>query len=106
MKLLHVKQSSFESHSFNLILNLIEELGYILISNNINNILDYEITFVNYKKKLFDFKRQSTFIKVTGNEKIKEISYTTWSDRYEYGQNSHNDEIAQEFLKKLKEKMS
>ena len=105
-KIENVKQSSFESHSFNLILNLIEELGYILISNNINNILDYEITFVNYKKKLFDFKRQSTFIKVTGNEKIKEISYTTWSDRYEYGQNSHNDEIAQEFLKKLKEKMS
>ena len=70
-KIENVKQSSFESHSFNLILNLIEELGYILISNNINNILDYEITFVNYKKKLFDFKRQSTFIKVTGNEKIK-----------------------------------
>ena len=43
---------------------------------------------------------------MTGNEKIKGISYTTWSDRYEYGQNSHNDEIAQEFLKKLKEKMS
>ena len=102
----NVKQSSFESHASNLILKLIEELGYILISNNINNNLGYEITFVNYEKKLFDFKRQSTFIKVTGNEKIKGISYTTWSDRYEYGQNSHNDKIAQEFLKKLKEKMS
>jgi hypothetical protein len=102
----NVKQSSFESNASNLILKLIDEMGYILISNNINNNLDYEITFVNYEKKLFDFKRQSTFIKVTGNEKIKEISYTTWSDRYEYGQNSHNDEIAQEFLKKLKEKMS
>ena len=102
----NVKQSSFESHASNLILKLIEEMGYILISNNINNNLGYEITFVNYEKKLFDFKRQSTFIKVTGNEKIKGISYTTWSDRYEYGQNSHNDEIAQEFLKKLKEKMS
>jgi len=102
----NVKQSSFESHASNLILKLIEEMGYILISNNIYNNCDYEITFVNYEKKLFDFKRQSTFIKVTGNEKIKGISYTTWSDRYEYGQNSHNDEIAQEFLKKLKEKMS
>ena len=102
----NVKQSSIESLASNLILKLIEEMGYILISNNINNNLDYEITFVNYEKKLFDFKRQSTFIKVTGNEKIKGISYTTWSDRYEYGQNSHNDEIAQEFLKKLKEKMS
>jgi hypothetical protein len=102
----NVKKSSFENHASNLMLKLIEEMGYILISNNINNNLDYEITFVNYEKKLFDFKRQSTFIKVTGNEKIKGISYTTWSDRYEYGQNSHNDEIAQEFLKKLKEKMS
>ena len=102
----NVKQSFFESHASNLILKLIEEMGYILISNNINNNLGYEITFVNYEKKIFDFKRQSTFIKVTGNEKIKGISYTTWSDRYEYGQNSHNDEIAQEFLKKLKEKMS
>ena len=105
-KIENVKQSSFENHSSNLILKLIEEMGYILISNNIDNNLNFEITFVNYEKKIFDFKRQSTFIKVTGNEKIKEISYTTWSDRYEYGQNSHNDEIAQEFLKKLKEKMS
>ena len=102
----NVKQSSIESLASNLILKLIEEMGYILISNNINNNLGYEITFVNYEKKIFDFKRQSTFIKVTGNEKIKGISYTTWSDRYEYGQNSHNDESAQEFLKKLKEKMS
>ena len=70
----NVKQSSFESHASNLILKLIEELGYILISNNINNNLGYEITFVNYEKKLFDFKRQSTFIKVTGNEKIKGFS--------------------------------
>ena len=98
----NVKQSSFENHSSNLILKLIEEMGYILISNNIDNNLNFEITFVNYEKKIFDFKRQSTFIKVTGNEKIKEISYTTWSDRYEYGQNSHNDKIAQDFLKKIK----
>jgi hypothetical protein len=104
-KLENVIQSSFETFASNLILKLIEEMGYILISNNINN-LDYEITFVNYEKKLFDFKRQATFVKVTGNEKTKEISYTTWSDRYEVGQNSHNDEIAQVFLKKLKEKMS
>jgi hypothetical protein len=101
-KIENVKQSSFENHSSNLILKLIEEMGYILISNNIDNNLNFEITFVNYEKKIFDFKRQSTFIKVTGNEKIKEISYTTWSDRYEYGQNSHNDKIAQDFLKKIK----
>ena len=101
-KIENVKQSSFENHSSNLILKLIEEMGYILISNNIDNNLNFEITFVNYEKKIFDFKRQSTFIKMTGNEKIKEISYTTWSDRYEYGQNSHNDKIAQDFLKKIK----
>jgi hypothetical protein len=105
-KLENVNQSSFEGSTSNLILKLVEEMGYILILNNINNTLDYEITFVNYEKKLFDIKRQSTFIKVTGKEKTKEISYSTWSDRYEYGQNSHNDKIAQEFLKKLKEKMS
>jgi len=105
-KLENIKQPSFERYSCNLILNLIEEMDYILISNNINSNLDYEITFKNYEKKIFDFKRESSYIKVTGNEKIKEISYITWSDRYEYGQNSHNDEIAHEFLVKLKEKMS
>ncbi|MFM7628089.1 MAG: hypothetical protein ACKO44_01100 [Algoriphagus sp.] len=105
-KLENVSQSSFEGSAYDLILNQIEEMGYILISSDIKNNLDYEITFVNYEKKLFDFKLQSTFIKVTGNEKINEISYTTWSERYEFGQNSNNDAIAQEFLQKLKEKMS
>lgn len=99
-------EPSFEGSISNLILQLIEEMGYILISKNISNTLDYEITFVNYEKKFFDLKRQSTFIKVTGNDKSKEISYTTWSERYEYGQNIHNDGIAHEFLEKLKEKMS
>ena len=101
-----VNRSTFEGSVYDLVLTLIEEMGYILVSKHLSNTQDFEITFVNYEKKLFDFKRQSTFIKVTGNEKIKGISYTTWSDRYEYGQNSHNDKIAQEFLKKLKEKMS
>lgn len=105
-KLENISQSSFEGSAYDLILNQIEEMGYILISSDIKNNLDYEITFVNYEKKLFDFKLQSTFIKVTGNEKINEISYTTWSERYEFGQNSNNDAIAQEFLQKLKEKMS
>ena len=101
-----VNRSTFEGSVYDLVLTLIEEMGYILVSKHLSNTQDFEITFVNYEKKLFDFKRQSTFIKVTGNEKIKGISYTTWSDRYEYGQNSHNDKIAQEFLKKLKEIMS
>jgi hypothetical protein len=104
-KLENVSHSSFEGSAYDLILNQIEEMGYILISSEIKNNLDYEITFVNYEKKLFDFKLQSTFIKVIGNEKVKEISYTTWSERYEFGQNSNNDAIAQEFLQKLKEKM-
>ena len=105
-KLENVSQSTFEGSAYDLILNQIEEMGYILISSEIKNSLDYEITFVNYEKKMFDFKLQSTFIKVIGNEKTKEISYTTWSERYEFGQNSNNNEIAQEFLIKLKEKMS
>ena len=52
----NVKQSFFESHASNLILKLIEEMGYILISNNINNNLGYEITFVNYEKKYLTLK--------------------------------------------------
>lgn len=106
-KLENVNQSPLEGSAANLTLKLIEEMGYILILNkNLHNTSYYEITFKNYEKKLFDFKRESTFIKVTGHDKSKEISYTTWSERYEYGQNSHNDKIAQDFLEKLKEKMS
>jgi hypothetical protein len=101
-----VNQSTFEGSVYNLAINLIEEMGFMLVSKNISNTHDYEITFVNYEKKLFDFKRQSTFIKLSGKDKSKDISYTTWSERYEYGQNSHNDEIAQDFLSKLNKKMS
>jgi hypothetical protein len=106
VKLESVNEPTFEGSVYNLGLNLIEEMRFILVSKNLSITHDYEITFVNYEKKLFDFKRQSTFIKLSGNNKSKDISYTTWSERYEYGQNSHNDKIAQEFLKKLKEKMS
>ena len=101
-----VNQSTFEGSVYNLALNLIEEMGFILVSKNLSNTHDYEITFVNYEKKLFDLERQSTFIKLSGKDKSKDISYTTWSERYEYGQNSHNDEIAQDFLYKLNKKMS
>ncbi len=99
-------QSSSVQHASQVIQQLIEEMGFIVKSKEINENLDYEITFVNYEKKLFDFKRQSTYIQINGNEKTKELTYTTWSDRYEYGQNSHNNKIANDFLEKLKEKMS
>jgi hypothetical protein len=98
--------STFEGSVYNLALNLIEELGFILVSKELSTAHDFEITFVNYEKKIFDFKRQSTYIKLSGKDNSKDISYTTWSDRYEFGQNSHNDEIAQEFLYKLNKKMS
>jgi hypothetical protein len=94
----------FEGSVYNLISELIKELGYVLISKNIDSNDNYEITFMNYEKKIFDFKRESTYIKITGNDKLKDISYTTWSDRYEIGQNSHNEEIAQEFFNKMTEK--
>jgi len=55
-KLENIKQPSFERYSCNLILNLIEEMDYILISNNINSNLDYEITFKNYEKKYLTLK--------------------------------------------------
>jgi hypothetical protein len=101
-----VNRSTFEGSVYDLVLTLIEEMGYILVSKHLSNTQDFEITFVNYEKKLFDFKRQSTFIKISGKNKSKDISYTTWSERYEYGQNSHNDDIAQVFLKNLNKKMS
>ena len=101
-----VNRSTFEGSVYDLVLTLIEEMGYILVSKHLSNTQDFEITFVNYEKKLFDFKRQSTFIKISGKNKSKDISYTTWSERYEYGQNSHNDDIAQDFLKNLNKKMS
>jgi hypothetical protein len=88
------------------IINLIDEMEYILISKNVSSDNYYEITFMNYKKKLFDFKRQSTYIKLNGNDNSQNITYTTWSDRYEFGQNSHNDKIANEFLLKLLAKIS
>jgi hypothetical protein len=101
-----VNRSTFEDSVYDLVLTLIEEMGYILVSKHLSNTQDFEITFVNYEKKLFDFKRESTFIKISGKNKSKDISYTTWSERYEYGQNSHNDDIAQDFLKNLNKKMS
>jgi hypothetical protein len=100
-----ISQTEVEISVNEKILKLIEEMGYILISNNININLDYETTFVNYKKKFFDFKRQPTNIKLSGNDKSKNVKYTSWSDRYEYGQNSHNDDIAKGFLKTLTEKL-
>ena len=101
-----VNRSTFEGSVYDLVLTLIKEMGYILVSKHLSNTQDFEITFVNYEKKLFDFKRQSTFIKISGKNKSKDISYTTWSERYEYGQNSHNDDIAKDFLKNLNKKMS
>ena len=86
-------------------LSLIEEMGYILVSKNISDTNDFEITFMNYEKKFFDFKRESTYITLTGNENTREITYTTWSDRYEFGQNSHNNTIAESFLNNLNEKI-
>lgn len=101
----NLNDRSSEESVYNLISELIDEMGYILISKNMTNNLYYEITFKNYEKNFLEFKRVSTFIKLTGNDKSKEISYSTWSERYEYGQNSHNDKIAQDFLTKLKERI-
>lgn len=100
----NVSSPTLQASAFNSIIKLIEEMGYILISKKISNTLDYEITFVNYKKKFFELKRQPTYIKINGNDKSNEVSYTTWSENYEYGQNSHNENIAQSFFKKLSER--
>ena len=47
-----VNRSTFEGSVYDLVLTLIEEMGYILVSKHLSNTPDFEITFVNYKKKL------------------------------------------------------
>lgn len=84
------------------IVDLIEEMDYKLISNHMDQNGNFKIEFVNYENKLFSFKRQPTYVKLIGNDNLKGLSYTTWSDRYEYGQNTHNDNIAKKFVAKLK----
>lgn len=87
------------------IVELINELNYVLISNKVNEQLDYEIVLKNYENKFLDLKRQATIMKIQGNDQSKELSYSTWSDRYEYGQNSHNSEIAEDFIERLKARL-
>lgn len=68
-----------------------------MISNTINNNHDYEIIFVNYKKRFFDFKLPTTYIKLKGNDKSLNINYSTWSDTYVFGQMSRNNRLAKSF---------
>ncbi len=85
------------------IVKLIKEKNYILQSKKLSENLDYEINFVNHKKESkWDFKWESTFIKLNGNDKSKEVTYTTWSNQYEFGQNKRNNRITREFLDELK----
>ena len=86
-----------------LMIELINEKKYILISDKEIDERNYEITFVNYKQKLFDC--MPTYIKILVSENSKEASYTIWSDRYEYGQNSRNNDIANDFLHDFKNKL-
>lgn len=84
------------------IVKTIDDLNFVLKSNNLDKSGNYEIEFVNYEKKIFDFKRQSTHIKLTGNDKSTKIDHIVWSDRYEYGQYGHNEEIVTTFFDRLK----
>lgn len=90
---------------YEMILKIIDDMGYILISKNIKSNLHFEIEFVNYERKWTDFKRQPTYVKLNGYEKSKNVLYTTWSDRYEFGQNYHNNKIARRFLLLLEERL-
>jgi hypothetical protein len=84
------------------IVKTIEDLNFVLKSNNLDKSGNYEIEFVNYDNKIFDFKRQSTFIKLTGNDKSTKIDHIVWSNRYEYGQYGHNEKVVTTFFDRLK----
>jgi hypothetical protein len=98
-------QTTFQGSISNLILKQIDEMEYILVSKDISDNLDYEIIFVNFDKKTSDIKSHSTYIKLRGNDQSYVITYNIWSDEFAFGQNLKNEDIAQEFLKKLKEKV-
>lgn len=87
------------------IIKTIYDLNFVLKINNIDKVGNYEIEFINYDKKIFDFKRQSTHIKLTGNDNSTKIDHIVWSDRYEYGQNGHNQKIVESFFERLKENL-
>jgi hypothetical protein len=84
------------------IFKTIDDLNFVLKSNNLDKSGNYEIEFVNYDNKIFDFKRQSTYIKLTGNDKSTKIDHIVWSNRYEYGQYAHNEKVITIFFDQLK----
>lgn len=80
-------------------------MEFILVSKDISHNFDYEIIIVNFDKKTSDIKRHSTYIKLRGKDQSYVITYNIWSYEFEFGQNLKNENIAQEFLMKLKEKV-
>lgn len=87
------------------IVSLIEELGFILISNNKTG-NTFEITFKNYEYNVFNFKRVPTFIKIEGTINSNQLTYSKWSKRFEYGQNSHNTKVLNNFKSKLEKSIN
>ena len=80
--------------------NLIEDKNFILLTESIND-SHFVIEFKNYDSAPFEFKRQSTYIKINGNLDNNTLDFSTWSDRYELGQNGHNESILSSFKREL-----
>ena len=78
------------------VISLIRDFDYILVKSKKSE-QGFEITFKNYDYNVWNFKRVPTYVKVVGLINSDILEYSTWSDRYEYGQNSHNDKFVIKF---------
>lgn len=81
---------------YNRVISLIRDFDYILVKSKKSE-QGFEITFKNYDYNFWNFKRVPTYVKVVGFINSNTLEYSTWSDRYEYGQNSHNEKFVVKF---------
>jgi len=91
-------KNNIRDFHFERIKSLINDQEYVLVkSKKLGQ--GFEITFKNYEEKLFKLRRVPTYVKVSGliNSDDLDLEFSSWSDRYEFGQNSHNHEFLTKF---------
>ena len=91
-------KNNIRDFHFERIKSLINDQEYVLVKSKKSG-QGFEITFKNYEEKLFKLRRLPTYVKVSGliNSDDLDLEFSSWSDRYEYGQNSHNHEFLTKF---------
>ena len=94
---IEIKNNIRDFH-FERIKSLINDREYVLVKSKKSG-QGFEITFRNYEEKLFKLRRMPTYIKVSGliNSNDLDLEFSSWSDRYEFGQSSHNHEFLTKF---------